>query len=554
MIQENFVELYENSFRDNWDRPALTDYFKRETFSYQRLSEEIAKLHLVFELFDVKKGDKIALVGRATPRWGTTFFAAITYGAVIVPILPDFNANDITHIVNHSDSVLLFSGEHFTEVLYPENMMDIRAIFSLTDFANEYVDDSYQRRYGAFDIEKAYKERYPAGLTPEQVKYHHTPNQEMVLLNYTSGTTGFSKGVMLSGNALMGNVQFAISLNIYGPESRALAFLPLAHAYGCTFDFLFPLATGSHVTMLGKIPAPRVLMAALAEVRPNMIFTVPLILEKIYKKQIVPVLEKQVTKMALKVPLLYGGIYMKIRKKLTDAFGGEFNHIIVGGAAMNPDVEQFFKTIKMPFTVGYGMTECGPLISYTAPSEFVEQSCGKPLEGIMTAKIEDPNPETGIGEICVKGENVMMGYYKNQEATKAVLDADGWLHTGDMGTLAEDGTIFIRGRSKTMILTAAGQNIYPEEIESKLNNMPCVMESLVVQRGNKLVALVYPDYDGLDDIGPRDGEVIMNIMRHNIAELNKIVAGYEQISDVILYPSEFEKTPKRSIKRYLYTL
>lgn len=553
MIAENFIELYEKAFAENWELPALTDYFKKETFTYARLSEEIIRLHIRFEALGIQKGDKIALIGRASPRWGTAFMAAITYGAVIVPILQDFNANDIHHIINHSDSVLLFAGEMHYETLDQDKIENVRATFNLTDFSYYYISDACSRCVNECNVDKEFRTRYPDGLKPELLKFHHTPNSELVLLNYTSGTTGFSKGVMLSGNNLAGNVLFGRSLGVHFPGSRALSFLPLAHAYGCAFDFLYPLMSGTHITMLGKIPAPKVLMAALEEVRPSMIFTVPLIIEKIYKKQIMPMLAKHVTKLALKLPLVDSGIYTIIRKKLIEAFGGEFNHIIIGGAALNREVEDFLKKIKFPFTVGYGMTECAPLISYAWPQEFVSASCGKILPDIMEVKIDNREPLSGVGEICVRGENVMMGYYKNDKATTDVIDAEGWLHTGDMGSTADDNTIFIRGRSKTMILRSNGQNIYPEEIESKLNNLPCVMESLVVEREGKLVALIYPDYDGLDSIGIRDNGTLKEIMKANIAEVNKLVAPYEHVSDVILYPDEFEKTPKRSIKRYLYT-
>lgn len=553
MIQENFIELYEKSFKEHWDRPAITDYFKKETFTYHQLTEKILALHCLFEAMDLKRGDKVALIGRATPHWGTTFLAAISYGAVIVPILQDFNANDMQHIINHSDSVLLFTGDIYYEHIDQNELENIRATVRLDDFSLYHISEKYAKKVDNDYMGKAYAKRYPKGITPEDVKFVHTPNSDLVLLNYTSGTTGFSKGVMLSGNSLAGNVLFGHSLGVHYPGSRALAFLPLAHAYGCAFDFLYPLTVGSHVYMLGKIPAPKLLIAAMAEVKPSVIFTVPLILEKIYKKQILPMLEKQVTKLALKVPLLDAGIYSIIRKKLMDSFGGEFTQMIIGGAALNSEVEEFFKKIKFPFTIGYGMTECGPLISYSWPQEFVLKSCGRILPDIMEVRIDDKEPMSGIGEICVKGENVMMGYYKNEEATSASIDKDGWLHTGDMGSTAEDGTIFIRGRSKTMILRSSGQNIYPEEIESKLNNMPYIMESLVVEREGKLIALIYPDYDGLDGIDDKNQTILMDIMKKNVAELNKLVAAYEQISDVVLYPEEFEKTPKRSIKRYLYT-
>lgn len=554
MIQDNFINMFEESFKENWDRLALTDYFKNENYTYAQMAAEIAKLHIVFRSLDIQKGDKIAVIGRNNPRWCIAFLATITYGGVIVPILQDFNANDVQHILHHSESVLLFSGDQNFDGLEAGKMSGIRASFSLTDFSIQFVAEAYERRMSACDIEASFVKKYKNGFTISDIKYHHTPNEQMVLLNYTSGTTGFSKGVMLSGNNLAGNMKFGHSIEVHFAGSRALSFLPLAHAYGCAFDFLYPLTVGAHVTLLGKIPSPKILMQALSEVRPNVIFMVPLILEKIYKKQILPLLDKQMTKLVLKVPLVDTGIYTMIRKKLVDSFGGQFSQIIVGGAAINGDVEEFFRRIKFPFTIGYGMTECAPLISYTPPSEFVQKSCGRVLPDIMEVKIDNREQLSGVGEICVRGENVMMGYYKNEEATRAVLDQDGWLHTGDMGSTSDDGTIFIRGRSKTMILRSSGQNIYPEEIESKLNNLPCVMESLVVDREGKLVALVYPDYDAVDSLGVRDQKLLKEIMKANIVELNKLVAPYEAVSDVVLYPGEFEKTPKRSIKRYLYNV
>ena len=554
MVQQNFIEMFERSFKEHWEREALTDYFKQETFTYGGMAAEVAKLHILFKALEIKPGDKVAVIGRNNPRWCIAFIAIISYGAVVVPILQDFNANDVQHILHHSDSVALFSGDQNFDAIEPSEIDAIRASFSLTDFAVQYVDERFERRIGGCNLEAEYAKKYPGGLVPELLEYRRTPNSELVLLNYTSGTTGFSKGVMLSGNNLAGNMSFGHGLGVHFPGSRALSFLPLAHAYGCSFDFLYPLTVGAHVTLLGKIPSPKILLQALSEVKPSVIFMVPLILEKIYKKQLVPMLEKQATKIALKVPMLDAGIYAVIRKKLVDALGGQFSQVIVGGAAMNAEVEEFFRRIKFPFSVGYGMTECAPLISYTHPSEFVARSCGRILPGLMEVKIEGREPLSGVGEICVRGEHVMMGYYKNEEATKAVLDNEGWLHTGDMGSTADDGTIFIRGRSKTMILSASGQNVYPEEIESKLNNLPCVMESLVVEREGKLVALVYPDYEAVDALGARDQRLLKEIMKANLEELNRLVAPYERVSDVVLYPDEFEKTPKKSIKRYLYTV
>lgn len=553
MIQENFISMYENCFRDNWTLFALTDYFKSETFTYGEISEEILKLHILFESLNISRGDKIAIIGRNNPRWCIAFMATITYGAVVVPILQDFNANDVHHIINHSQSVMLFSGDQNYDAIDHSVIGNVRLSLSLTDFSPQYCSDTYRSRLDRCSIEGEYNRRYPKGLTPEGLKFYQTPNSELVLINYTSGTTGFSKGVMLTGNNLAANMLFGRELGVHFPGSRALSFLPLAHAYGCAFDFLYPLMMGGHVTLLGKIPSPKILLQAMSEVKPNMIFTVPLIIEKIYKKQILPMLDKSVTKFALHLPLVDNGIYSIIRKKMIDFFGGEFDHMIIGGAALNREVEDFLKKIKFPFSVGYGMTECAPLISYESVEKFVSGSCGRILEGLMEVRIADREPLSGVGLIEVRGENVMLGYYKNEKATAEAFTSDGWLRTGDMGSASDDGTIFIRGRSKSMILGPSGQNIYPEEIESKLNNMPCVMESLIVERDGKLTALIYPDYDAVDTIGVRDNNVLMDIMNANIEELNRLVAPYERVSSVVLYPSEFEKTPKRSIKRYLYT-
>lgn len=554
MINENVIEMFESSFREHWEQPALSDYFKNETLTYGDVAVRIAKIHILFRAMDVRAGDKIAIIGRNNIRWCVAFLATITYGAVVVPILQEFNANDVQHIITHSDSVLLFASDVNFEAIELSQISSLRASFSLTDLSTQYVSENFERRISLCDVESKFEKQYYKGFTAKDIKYHHTPSNQMVLLSYTSGTTGFSKGVMLSGNNLVGNILFGKQLGVHYSGSRALSFLPLAHAYGLMFDFIYPMVMGSHVTLLGKIPSPKILMQALDEVKPAVIFMVPLIMEKIYKKQILPQLDKQVTKLALRVPLVDAGIYAMIRKKLVDALGGQFTQVIIGGAAFNSEVEEFFHKIKFPFTVGYGMTECAPLISYILPSEFMDKSCGRALPGLMEVKIENREPLSGVGEIFVRGENVMMGYYKNEEATRAVLSQDGWLRTGDMGSVSDDGLIFIRGRSKTMILRSNGQNIYPEEIESKLNNLPCVMESLVVERNGKLVALIYPDYDQVDALGVRDHTLLNEIMKSNIIELNKLVAPYENISDVMLFPSEFEKTPKRSIRRYLYTV
>ena len=552
MIEENFIKIYEKSFKENWDLPALTDYNTRETFTYGEVAEQIARLHLLFKYCQIRRGDKIALVGRNTPRWCIAFMATVSYGAIIVPILQDFNANDVQHIVNHSDSVLLFAGDLIWENLEVDKLSQLRATISLVDYTCLDQRDGECITQCLGDMDKLFKKAYPKGFTRDDVRFAELTNDKVILINYTSGTTGFSKGVMLTGNNLGGNVCFGISSKLHFSGSKCLSFLPLAHAYGCAFDLLVPLAVGTHITLLGKIPSPKILLKALEEVKPNLIICVPLILEKIYRKQILPMLNKRPLKWALNVPLLDSRIYGQVRKKLVDAFGGRFEQVIVGGAPLNAEVEAFLHRIKFPFTVGYGMTECGPLISYTHHSEFIPRSSGRILEGYMQVKIDSSDPELIPGEICVRGENVMAGYYKNQEATEKVIDKDGWLHTGDMGTVNNDDTIFIKGRYKTMILGASGQNIYPEEIESKLNNMPFIMESLVIEKDGRLVALVYPDYEAVDDYGiaNEDLPVAMEEIRKN---LNKEVAPYEQIAKIHLYPTECEKTPKRSIKRYLYT-
>lgn len=548
---ENFIKIYEKSFIENWDLPALTDYTSGETMTYGEMAALIAKIHLFYESSGVYPGAKIALCGKDSMAWVLLYMATITYGGVIVPILSEFNPVDIAHIVNHSEADLLFIDENIWEHIDPEKLLKIKGVLTIGGSKVLYEPQGGELGTALRLMRRRFRRRYPQGYTSHDVSYIDRDNKEVVEINYTSGTTGFSKGVMLTGENLAGNVCFGMDTVLHFRSSRALAFLPLAHAYGCAFDMLTPLAVGSHVTLLGKTPSPRVLIKALGEVKPNLIICVPLILEKIYKNQILPLISKGTTRWTLAVPLLDTYIYSKIRKKLIDAFGGEFEEVIVGGAPLNHEVEEFLYKIKFPFTVGYGMTECGPLISYTPWREFIPGSSGRTLP-TMETKIDSPDPENIPGEICVRGTNVMKGYYKNPEATKAVFDKEGWLHTGDMGTRSADGTLFLRGRSKTMILSASGQNIYPEEIEAKLNNMPFVSESLVVERDGKLVGLVYPDYDALDRLGVSVGDMD-STMEKIRGELNGLVAPYERLSKIVLMPNEFEKTPKRSIKRFLYT-
>ena len=552
MIQENFIKIYEKSFQENWDLPALTDYVEQKTLTFADVAKEIARFHILFKECQIRRGDKIALIGRDCANWCVVYMAAVTYGAIIVPILPDFNPNDVHHIINHSESVFLFVSDRIWDTLEEEKISEIRGVFSLTDFRCLHQRDGENIQKLLKELDSRFTEEYPNGFTRENIQYADLDNDKVVLLNYTSGTTGFSKGVMLTGNNLASNVTYARTLDVLFRGERELCFLPLAHAYSCAFNFLVPMAFGAHVFLLGKLPSPKILLKAFEEVKPNLILTVPLILEKIYKKMIAPQLNKRTMKLAMSVPLLNDRIYAQINKKLTDALGGRFREVIVGGAAMNQEVADFLYKIKFPYTIGYGMTECGPLISYDNHKEYVPTSCGQILKGIMEVRIDSEDPYNKVGEIQVRGENVMKGYYKNEEATRNVFTDDGWLKTGDLGTIDVNKRIYIRGRSKTMILSSNGQNIYPEEIEAKLNNLPFVLESLVVEREGKLVGLVYPDYDAVDS-AELSHDDLPALMEQNRKELNKQLAYYEAIAEIRLYPTEFEKTPKKSIKRYLYS-
>lgn len=551
MIKKNFIKLYEHSFKENWDLPCYTDYGEDTTFTYGQVAEEIAKLHLLFQHCSLRRGDKISIIGKNTSRWCIAYLATVTYGAIVVPILQDFKPNDVHHIVNHSESTFLFTSDNIWENLEEEALSGLRAVFSLTDFRCLHQRDGETVQKFMKNTDVAMKKRYPTGFHKENINYTELSNDKIMLLNYTSGTTGFSKGVMVTGNNLAGNVTFGIRTELLKKGEKVLSFLPLAHAYGCAFDFLTATAVGTHVTLLGKTPSPKILMKAFEEVKPNLIITVPLVIEKIYKNVIQPLINKRSMKWALNIPLLDSQIYAQIRKKLVDALGGRFKEVIIGGAAMNPEVTDFFYKIKFPFTIGYGMTECAPLISYAPWNEFIPGSAGKILD-IMEVRIASDDPYNITGEIQVRGENVMKGYYKNEEATREVFTEDGWLKTGDLGTIDANGFIYIRGRSKTMLLSSNGQNIFPEEIEAKLNNLPFVLESLVIERNKKLVALVYPDYEILDSLGLNTPENLKTVMDENLKNLNKLVGNYEQVSKIQLYPTEFEKTPKKSIKRFLY--
>lgn len=557
----DLLKIYQRSFADNFTMPAVTDYGGR-TLTYGQFAKRIARLHIFYERAGIRPGDKVALFGRNSVNWIVIFMGTITYGAVIVPILHEFNPADARNIINHSDANILFVNDSIWEKMNFDELPEIGCVISLdsrtvTAERPERYDSGSKRRNNKpsqiiHTLTRNLNKRYPDGFRPEDICYTSRPDNDTAVINYTSGTTGFSKGVMLTYKNLWGNVAFGIRSRLHYEGSRALTFLPLAHAYACAFDMLVPLATGTHVTVLGKQPTPQLLMTALKKVKPSLVVCVPLILEKIYKKVILPMISKPSIRWVLSVPMLDKAIYSRIRARLVDAFGGKFEEVIVGGAPLNPEVEAFLLKIHFPLTVGYGMTECGPLISYSPWRRFVAGSSGRTLRGLMKAKIMNENG-SDLGEIVVKGVNVMKGYYKNPEATEAVLEEDGWLHTGDMGTLGDPDhrTIFIRGRYKTMILSATGQNIYPEEIEAKLNNMPYVSESLVIERGNGLTSLIFPDYE-LAKADGLEGNDLITRMEENRKELNSLVAPYERINDIEIVDAPFEKTPKQSIKRYLY--
>ncbi len=559
MLQENLIKMYEASFRKHHALTALTDYFSKDSKTYFEMAEQIARMHVLFDKLGLKQGDKVALIGRNNINWCITYIATITRGIVIVPILQDFNPADVENIVAHSESRVLFAGQTFWPSYDSDRMPMLEAAFTVEDLKLVYEKEGYTAAAEAVaGWDEAYKAAYPNGFSVEDIKYADVPNEQMILLNYTSGTTGSSKGVMLSVNNLTGNMVFARDMinpatgrEYFFAGGRSLSFLPLAHAYGCAFDFLVQLVVGGNVTLLGRMPSPTILVEAMKNVKPTVICSVPLVLEKVYRKMIMPMLESGPMSIAMKIPLINTALYAIIKAKLMESFGGETQIFIVGGAPMNQETESFLRMINFPLTIGYGMTECAPLISFEDPTLFKRGSCGKYLAGIMEAKIVSSDPQNIPGEILVRGENVMMGYYKNEEATNAVLEKDGWLHTGDMGVMEPDGTIYIKGRCKTMILTGAGQNIYPEEIEDKLNNLPLVLESLIIERKGVLTALIVPDYDQAkaENI---DREGVVKMMEDNIKTLNTMVASYEKVGRFELKNEEFEKTPKRSIKRYLY--
>ena len=548
--EQHFIDYIEQSIIRNWNLNALTDY-KGATLQYKDVARKIAKFHIVLESAGIRPGDKIAVCGRNSAHWAVIFLATITYGAVIVPILHEFKADNIHNIVNHSEARLLFVGDQVWENLNEDAMPQLLGVILMTEFTPVVCRD--KRLMEAFEHRNTlYGQRYPKNFRPEHICYRKDEPEELAIINYTSGTTGYSKGVMLPYRSLWSNVNYCHEMLPVKPGDNMVAMLPMGHVFGMTYDFLYGFSAGAHIYFLTRMPTPKIIAQSFAEIKPRVISCVPLIVEKIIKKNILPRVDNKIGKLLLHVPIINDKIRALARKEAMEIFGGNFDEIIIGGAPFNAEVEHFLKQISFPYTIAYGMTECGPLISYDHNNEYVPGSCGQILKGIMKVRIDSEDPYNKVGEIQVSGENVMKGYYKNDEATQNVFTEDGWLRTGDLGTIDHDNRIFIRGRSKTMILGASGQNIYPEEIESKLNNLPFVMESLVVEKNGKLIGMVYPDYDTVDSTGISHTDLPV-IMEQNRIELNKLLAPYETISEIQLYPTEFEKTPKKSIKRYLYS-
>lgn len=549
MLKENFVGAIEKSFIENWDSPCFSNYGGGSPLTFKEVAKKIKELHVVFEVCGVKTGDRIALTGKNSFNWATVYLATVSYGAVIVPILSDFQTDEIHHVVNHSQSKLLFIAENIYDRVDDSRMEKIKAVFNLETFEMFF---SQKDGLEAKVLEKIAEFRDSDCCGKENFKVEERENSDLAAIVYTSGTTGFSKGVMLSGNCLIANVRYFLDKLPIKKENRVLSFLPLAHCFGCAFDFLSPFIKGCHITFLGRIPSPKIILKAFSEVKPYIIFAVPLILEKIYRAKIMPVLETKKMKILLSIPGLNKLIYKKIGTGINDAFGGSQYEIVVGGAAFNPDIEKFFMKAGVRVTVGYGMTECGPLITYTDYHDGRPLgSCGKVME-YLEMKIDSPN-EKGIGEICVKGENIMDGYFRMEDETAEAIDKEGWLHTGDIGYVDEDGSVFISGRSKNVILSGSGQNIYPEELEAKLDYMPYVGESIVLDDADgNLIALVYPDRPKMDKNDVKEAD-LEKIMEENRKELNKKLPAFAKIKKIRLYPEEFEKTSTKKIKRRLYT-
>ena len=549
MEQEHqFIDYIEQSIIKNWDKDALTDY-KGITLQYKDVARKIAKFHIVLESAGIQPGDKIAVCGRNSAHWAVTFLATITYGAVIVPILHEFKADNIHNIVNHSEAKLLFVGDQAWENLNEDAMPLLEGIASLTDFSalvsrNEKLTYAFEHRNAI------YGQRYPKNFRPEHICYRKDRPEELAIINYTSGTTGYSKGVMLPYRSIWSNVAYCFEMLPVKPGDHIVSMLPMGHVFGMVYDFLYGFSAGAHIYFLTRMPSPKIIAQSFSEIRPRVISCVPLIVEKIIKKDILPKVDSKIGKLLLKVPIVNDKIKSLARQAAMEIFGGNFDEIIIGGAPFNAEVEAFLKKIGFPYTIAYGMTECGPIICSSRWETLKLASCGKATTR-MEVRIDSPDPKTHAGEIVCRGTNMMLGYYKNPEATSQIIDANGWLHTGDLGTIDDEDYVTVRGRSKNLLLTSSGQNIYPEEIESKLNNMPYVAESLIVLQHDKLVALIYPDFDDAFAHGLQQTDIV-KVMEANRIELNQQLPNYSQISKVKIHFEEFEKTAKKSIKRFMY--
>lgn len=546
--QDSFIQLIEESIRANWDRDALTDY-KGATLQYKDVARKIEKMHILFEHAGIKKGDKIALCGRNSANWTATFLGVVTYGAVAVTILHEFKADNVHHIVNHSEARMLFVGDQVWEMFNEAAMPNLEGIIELKNF-DLVVSRSEKLTYAREHLNEEFGKKYPCRFRAEQVSYRREEPEELAVINYTSGTTGYSKGVMLPYRSIISNIVHIDQKVGLKAGDSIVSMLPLGHIFGLVFDFLYGITKGAHLWFLTRMPSPKIIAESFAVIRPRVIACVPLIVEKIFKKNILPEVDNKLGKLLLNLPIISDKIKEQIRQQAMEVFGGNFIEIVIGGAPFNPEVEAFLRKINFPYTIAYGMTECAPLICHSRWDEILYTSCGKTVANMET-KVISEDPERIPGELVCRGMNVMLGYYKNESATSQTIDKDGWLHTGDMAIKDADGNIFIKGRCKNMLLTASGQNIYPEEIEARLNNMPYVNESLVILKENKLVALVYPDNEDAFSHGMNKKQ-LEEALELNRIELNKVLPAYSQITQVKLYPEEFEKTAKKSIKRFLY--
>ena len=547
-LEQSFIALIEQSIKTNWYLNALTDY-KGITLQYRDVARKIEKIHILLENAGIEKGDKIAICGRNSAHWTVTYLAVITYGAVVVPILHEFKADQLHNIVNHSEARLLFVGDQIWENLNEAAMPHLEGIIELKDFGVP-VSRSEKLAYARDHLNEIFGHKFPCRFRPDDISYEKEKSEDLAIINYTSGTTGYSKGVMLPYRSILSNVLYCKEKIGLKAGDSVVSMLPLGHVFGMTFDFLYGFTAGAHLWFLTRMPSPKIIAESFAEIRPRVIACVPLIVEKIFKKNILPKVDNKLGKLLLHVPIISDKIKELIKQKAMEVFGGNFIEIIIGGAPFNAEVEAFLKMIDFPYTIAYGMTECGPIICHSHWTELKLASCGK-VAARMEAKVLSPNPSAIAGELVCRGANLMLGYYKNEEATRQVIDTEGWLHTGDMATIDEDGNVFIKGRCKNLLLTSSGQNIYPEEIESKLNNMPYVSESLIILQQDKLVGLIYPDSDDAFAHGLNQSDLV-RVMEENRLELNKQLPAFSQIARFKLYPEEFEKTAKKSIKRFLY--